>query len=71
MRSDITGVATMKRLVRIDRLPALIGIIAAAGMLALAACGPSDAPPPKPPTVTVAKPIRKTVTDWDEFTGRF
>jgi multidrug efflux system membrane fusion protein len=43
----------------------------AAGMLALAACGPSDAPAPKPPTVTVAKPIRKTVTDWDEFTGRF
>jgi multidrug efflux system membrane fusion protein len=43
----------------------------AAGALALAACGPADAPPPKPPTVGVAKPIRKTVTDWDEFTGRF
>ena len=45
--------------------------VLAAGVLALAACGPSDAPAPKPPTVTVAKPIRKTVTDWDEFTGRF
>ncbi|MDB5396904.1 MAG: Hemolysin secretion protein [Rhodospirillales bacterium] len=43
----------------------------AAGALALADCGPADAPAPKPPTVAVAKPIRKTVTDWDEFTGRF
>jgi RND family efflux transporter MFP subunit len=43
-----------------------------AGILfGLSGCGPSDAPAPKPPTVSVAKPIRKTVTDWDEFTGRF
>jgi multidrug efflux system membrane fusion protein len=24
-----------------------------------------------PPPVTVAQPVRRTVTDWDEFTGRF
>ncbi len=24
-----------------------------------------------PPAVTVAQPVRRTVTDWDEFTGRF
>jgi multidrug efflux system membrane fusion protein len=24
-----------------------------------------------PPPVTVAQPLRRTVTDWDEFTGRF
>jgi len=42
-----------------------------AAVIGLAACGPSEAPAPKPPTVGVAKPIRKTVTDWDEFTGRF
>src|SRR3954451_20377206 len=24
-----------------------------------------------PPLVTVAQPVKRTVTDWDEFTGRF
>jgi multidrug efflux system membrane fusion protein len=42
-----------------------------AGAFALGACGPAEAPAPKPPTVGVAKPIRKTVADWDKFTGRF
>jgi multidrug efflux system membrane fusion protein len=61
----------MKRLVRVGWPFTFTQAICAIGIFALAACGPSDAPPPKPPTVTVAKPIRKTVTDWDEFTGRF
>ena len=26
---------------------------------------------PAPPPVTVAQPTKRTVTDWDEFTGRF
>ncbi|MGY4445034.1 RND family efflux transporter MFP subunit [Bradyrhizobium sp. LM2.3] len=29
----------------------------------------AGAPPPAP--VTVAQPVKRTVTDWDEFTGRF
>jgi multidrug efflux system membrane fusion protein len=41
--------------------------------LTLSACG--DKPPPQaaagPPPVTVAQPTKRTVTDWDEFTGRF
>jgi membrane fusion protein, multidrug efflux system len=41
--------------------------------LALSACG--DKPPPPAaaaaPPVTVAQPVKRTVTDWDEFTGRF
>src|SRR3954471_12589051 len=41
--------------------------------LALTACG--DKPPQQPaaaaPPVTVAQPVKRTVTDWDEFTGRF
>ncbi len=39
----------------------------------LSACG--DKAPAQPaaaaPPVTVAQPVRRTVTDWDEFTGRF
>src|SRR6202048_1175895 len=41
--------------------------------LALTSCG--DKPPPPAaaaaPPVTVAQPVERTVTDWDEFTGRF
>jgi multidrug efflux system membrane fusion protein len=39
----------------------------------LSSCG--DKPPQPaasaPPSVTVAQPVKRTVTDWDEFTGRF
>src|SRR6478735_10662330 len=31
----------------------------------------SQAAAPPPPSVTVAQPVKRTVTDWDEFTGRF
>jgi len=31
----------------------------------------SQAAAPPPPAVTVAQPVKRTVTDWDEFTGRF
>lgn len=52
--------------------------IAAAGAAALllAACSESgtstaqNADQPPPP-VTVAEPLKKTITEWDEFTGRF
>jgi membrane fusion protein, multidrug efflux system len=53
-----------------------LGRLAPLGLViafALSAC--SDKPPqqaaqPAPP-VTVAQPVKRTVTDWDEFTGRF
>jgi multidrug efflux system membrane fusion protein len=44
-------------------------------LLALTLSGCGDKPPPQaaaaPPQVTVAQPVKRTVTDWDEFTGRF
>jgi multidrug efflux system membrane fusion protein len=41
--------------------------------LALSACGdkPAQQAAPAAPAVTVAQPVKRTVTDWDEFTGRF
>ena len=44
-------------------------------LLALALTGCGDKPPAAgrraAPPVTVAQPVKRTVTDWDEFTGRF
>jgi RND family efflux transporter MFP subunit len=40
----------------------------------LSGCGdkpPAAAAAPAPLPVTVAQPVKRTVTDWDEFTGRF
>jgi len=50
-----------------------LGPLIALLAVTLSACG--DQPPPQaaaaPPPVTVAQPTKRTVTDWDEFTGRF
>lgn len=46
------------------------GMLATVALLA-AGCGPAKGPPAPPPAeVTVAKPLVKEVTDWDEYTGR-
>src|SRR6478736_9200663 len=49
----------------------LAGLLVAS--FALTGCGQptSQAAAPPPPPVTVAQPVKRTVTDWDEFTGRF
>lgn len=42
-------------------------------LIVLAGCGdkPQQQAAPPPPNVTVANPVKRMVTDWDEFTGRF
>src|SRR4051794_41762982 len=40
--------------------------------LALAGCDQkAQSQAAAPPPVTVAQPLKRTVTEWDEFTGRF
>src|SRR5262245_57832468 len=40
--------------------------------LALSGCDkPAPAANPQPPAVTVARPIQRNITEWDEYTGRF
>jgi RND family efflux transporter MFP subunit len=50
-------------------LAPLLGLLA----VMLAGCGdkPAQQAAAAPPPVTVAAPTQRTVTDWDEFTGRF
>src|SRR5438128_9029526 len=48
-------------------------LAAALALLLLPGCGDKPGQPAAtaPPAVTVAQPTKRTVTDWDEFTGRF
>ena len=61
-----TGVRDIRSLRQLGPLAVLLAF-------ALSGCG--DKPPQQtaaaPPPVTVAHPTKRTVTDWDEFTGRF
>ena len=48
-------------------------IIAAFAATGLAGCDnkPVGGGAPPPPSVTVSHPLQKTITEWDEYTGRF
>lgn len=67
--SEFLGLPKSFNLVSLRGFTPLIPLLA----LALSGCG--DKPPAPaaaaPPPVTVAQPVKRTVTDWDEFTGRF
>ncbi|MEQ8230084.1 MAG: efflux RND transporter periplasmic adaptor subunit, partial [Gammaproteobacteria bacterium] len=44
-------------------------LIASACLVLCSVVGADETPPP--PTVTVAKPVFRKITEWDEYTGRF
>lgn len=51
-------------------IPLAIPFATVSAML-VAACSNDGPKAPPPPTVTVAQPIQREVTDWDEYVGRF
>jgi len=54
------------------RLPLIPRILAVTLGLALAGCGDGGKPAgPPPPAVTVAKPVQRSIVDYDEYVGRF
>lgn len=63
------------RLARIVNIGSFCGLGPMIVLLAvtLSGCDDKAAPPvaTAAPPVTVAQPTKRTVTDWDEFTGRF
>ena len=47
-------------------------VATAAAAMVLTACSKTEGPPQMPPPqVSVATPLRQSVVDWDDFTGRF
>ncbi|MBO4225670.1 efflux RND transporter periplasmic adaptor subunit [Bradyrhizobium neotropicale] len=69
--TDRTGNLTANSRRGISALGPLIALATTA--LALSGCGDKQQPQAAAPApaVTVAQPTKRTVTDWDEFTGRF
>ena len=49
----------------------LLPFSAALAMALLSACSGGKPPAPPPPGVTIAQPLQRDVTDWDEYVGRF
>ncbi len=77
MDNDVGGLAMQSKVLS-DRFWSsgrnkfLLALVAVAIGIGLAGCEkPAQAPAASAPAVTVANPTQRTVTDWDEFTGRF
>src|SRR4029453_3370711 len=49
----------------------LAALLAIATLVAICSERQQQAVAPPPPSVTVAKPIKRTVVDYDEYVGRF
>lgn len=57
--------------VALRALPIFLFRIALLGFIASVARAAEAPPAPPPPAVTVANPVQKRITEWDEYTGRF
>ncbi len=74
---QLSATEKSKRFVQIEHfdIHSLRGLGPLMVLLAVTLSGCGDKPPAQaaaaPPPVTVAQPVKRTVTDWDEFTGRF
>jgi RND family efflux transporter MFP subunit len=53
------------------RIVPLVALLLIANVLAGCDSKPTAGSAPPPPTVTVAHPLQKSITEWDEYTGRF
>ncbi|HMG77802.1 MAG TPA: efflux RND transporter periplasmic adaptor subunit [Xanthobacteraceae bacterium] len=53
------------------RIVPLVTLLLIANVLAGCDGKPTAGSAPPPPTVTVAHPFQKSITEWDEYTGRF
>jgi RND family efflux transporter MFP subunit len=75
--TKLSAIAKSERLAQIGSFnlhsPGILGPLIVLLAVTLSGCGnkpPQQAAAAAPP-VTVAQPTKRTVTDWDEFTGRF
>jgi RND family efflux transporter MFP subunit len=53
------------------RIVPLVSLLLIANALSVCVNKPAAGSAPPPPTVTVAHPFQKSITEWDEYTGRF
>ena len=53
------------------RIVSLVSLILIVNALASCDSKPTSSSAPPPPTVTVSPPLQKSITEWDEYTGRF
>ena len=59
-----TGVNSMARTILLGSLFMAVAVLAGCDK-------PAATAPPSAPPVTVARPLQKSITEWDEYTGRF
>lgn len=68
-RFDESDAPSRRRLGRIGWIVLLATVVALAWLMLRGGAAPAAAPPP--PVVTVAAPLQREITQWDDYIGRF